>query len=201
MKGVMRFGKKGKLSPRYIGPYRIAKRIEKIAYELELPQELAAVHPVFHVFMLKNCMGDPSLVIPTKDIGIKDSLSYDEIHVQILDRQVRKLRTKELASVKVLWRNQFVEEATWKAEEDMKKRYPHIFESGEVPNQGLVAFVYIELMLETLVARPIQRLESIVFSCGPEWYGWGCWLPFPGTVLVTAGNVELGMKKRKKGNP
>ncbi|KAH0738137.1 hypothetical protein KY290_036842 [Solanum tuberosum] len=99
MKGVMRFGKKGKLSPQYIGPYRISKRICNATYELELPQELAAVHP-------------------------------------ILDRQVRKLRTKKVASVKVLWRNQFVEEATWEAEEDMKKRYQHLFESGEVPDQA-----------------------------------------------------------------
>ncbi|WMV26499.1 hypothetical protein MTR67_019884 [Solanum verrucosum] len=136
MKGVMRFGKKGKLSPRYIGPYRISKRIGKVVYELELPQELVAVHPVFHISMLKKCMGDPSLIIPTENIGIKDSLSYEEISVQILDRQVRKLRTKEVASVKVLWRNQFVEEATWKAEEDMKKRYPHLFEFGENADQG-----------------------------------------------------------------
>ncbi|WMV32603.1 hypothetical protein MTR67_025988 [Solanum verrucosum] len=79
MKGVMRFGKKGKLSPRYIGPYRISKRISNIAYELKLPQELAVVHPVFHFSMLKKCMDDPSLIIPTKDIGIKDSLSYEDI--------------------------------------------------------------------------------------------------------------------------
>ncbi|WMV41762.1 hypothetical protein MTR67_035147 [Solanum verrucosum] len=94
MKGVMRFGKKGKLSPRYSGPYRVSKRIGNIAYELELPQELAAVHPVFHISMLKKCMGDPSLTIPTEDIGIKDNLSYEDISVQILDRQLRKLRTK-----------------------------------------------------------------------------------------------------------
>ncbi|WMV14684.1 hypothetical protein MTR67_008069 [Solanum verrucosum] len=134
MKGIMRFGKKGKLSPRYIGPHRISKRIDNVAYKLKLPQELVAVHPIFHISMLKKCMGDPSLIIPTEDIGIKENLSYDEIHVQILDRQVRKLTTKEVASIKVLWRNQFVEEATWEAEEDMKKRYPHLFESGEVPN-------------------------------------------------------------------
>ncbi|WMV42512.1 hypothetical protein MTR67_035897 [Solanum verrucosum] len=91
---------------------RLSQRIGNIAYELELPQELVAVHPVFHISMFKKCMGDPSLIIPTENIGIKDSLSYEEIHVQILDRQVRKLRTKEVASVKVLWRNQFVEEAT-----------------------------------------------------------------------------------------
>ncbi|WMV36917.1 hypothetical protein MTR67_030302 [Solanum verrucosum] len=136
MKGVMRFGKKGKLSPRYIGPYRISKRIGNVAYELKLPQELAAVHLVFHIFMLKKYMGYPLLIIPTKNIGIKDSLSYEEIPVQILDCQVRKLRTKEVASVKVLWMNQFVEEATWEAEEDMKKRYPHLFEIGENADQG-----------------------------------------------------------------
>ncbi|WMV59105.1 hypothetical protein MTR67_052490 [Solanum verrucosum] len=134
MKGVMRFGKKGNISPRYIGPYRISKRIGNVANELELPQELAAIHPAFHISMLKKCMGDPSLIIPTEDIGIKDSLSYEEILVQILDHQVQKLRTKEVASVKVLWRNQFVEEATWEVEEDMKKRYPHLFESEEIPN-------------------------------------------------------------------
>ncbi|WMV18849.1 hypothetical protein MTR67_012234 [Solanum verrucosum] len=132
--GVMRFGKKGKLSPRYIEPYRISKRIGNVAYELELPQKLVAVHPVFH--KLKKCIGDPSLIIPTENIWIKDSLSYEEISVQILDRQVRKLRTKEVASAKVLWRNQFIEEATWEAEEDMKKIYPHLFESGENADQG-----------------------------------------------------------------
>ncbi|WMV22944.1 hypothetical protein MTR67_016329 [Solanum verrucosum] len=128
MKGVMRFGKKGKLSPRYIGPYYIAKRIGNVAYEL--PQELEAVHPVFHISMLKKCIGDPSLILPTRSIKIKDNLSYEEVPVQILDRQVRRLRTKEVASVKVLWRNQFVEEATWEAEEDMKKKYLHHFDSG-----------------------------------------------------------------------
>ncbi|WMV50448.1 hypothetical protein MTR67_043833 [Solanum verrucosum] len=76
MKGVMRFGKKGKLSPRHIGPYRISKRIGNVAYELELPQKLAVVHPIFHISMLKKCMRDLSLIIPTEDIGIKDSLSY-----------------------------------------------------------------------------------------------------------------------------
>ncbi|WMV24249.1 hypothetical protein MTR67_017634 [Solanum verrucosum] len=83
-------------------PYLISKRIDNVAYELELPQELAAVNPVFHISMLKKCMGDPSLIIPTENIEIKDSLSYEEIPVQILDRQVRKLRTKEVALVKIL---------------------------------------------------------------------------------------------------
>ncbi|WMV28531.1 hypothetical protein MTR67_021916 [Solanum verrucosum] len=81
--------------------------------------------------MLKKCIGDPSLILPTESIRIKDNLSYEEIPIQILDRQVHRLRTKDVALVKVLWRNQFVEEATWEAEEDMKKRYPYLFESAD----------------------------------------------------------------------
>ncbi|WMV18890.1 hypothetical protein MTR67_012275 [Solanum verrucosum] len=97
MKGVMRFGKKRKLSSLYIGPYRIAKRIGNVAYELKLPHELAAVHPVFHISMLKKCIGDPSLILPTESIRIKDNLSYEQIPVQILDRQVRRFRTIDVA--------------------------------------------------------------------------------------------------------
>ncbi|WMV36773.1 hypothetical protein MTR67_030158, partial [Solanum verrucosum] len=73
---------------------------------------------------------DPSLILPTESIRIKDNLSYEEIPIRILDRQVRRLRMKDVASFKVLWRNQFVEEDTWEAEEDMKKRYSHLFEFG-----------------------------------------------------------------------
>ncbi|WMV24394.1 hypothetical protein MTR67_017779 [Solanum verrucosum] len=136
MKVVMRFGKKGKLSPRYFGPYKISKRIGNIAYELELPQKLADAHLVFHISMLKKCMSAPSLIIPTENIGIKDNLSYVEIHIEILDHQVSKLRTKEVASIMVLWRIKFVEKTTWEAEEDMKKRYPYLFHFGKIPEQG-----------------------------------------------------------------
>ncbi|XP_049394628.1 uncharacterized protein LOC125858892 [Solanum stenotomum] len=88
MKGVMRFGKKWKRSPRYIGPYRISNRIGNVAYELELPPELPAVHPVFHISMLKKCLSDPSLIVPTENIDIKDNLSYKEIPIQILNRHI-----------------------------------------------------------------------------------------------------------------
>ena len=134
IKGVTISGKKGKLSTLYVGPYRISKRIGNVAYELELPQELVANYLVFHIFMLKKFMGDPSLIIPTEDICIKDNLSYEEIHVQILDHQICKLRKKEIEPVKVLRRNLFVEEVTCKNEKDMRKIYPLIFESKEVPN-------------------------------------------------------------------
>ena len=101
IKGVTISGKKGKLSTLYVGPYRISKRIGNVAYELELPQELAAVHLVFHISVLKMCMRDPLVIIPTKDIFMKDILSYEDIQVQIIDRQVSKLRTKDVASINV----------------------------------------------------------------------------------------------------
>ncbi|WMV14492.1 hypothetical protein MTR67_007877 [Solanum verrucosum] len=101
MKGVMRFGKKEKLSPRYVGPYRSLKRISKVASELELPAALATVHPVFHISLLKKCVGDPASVVPLETVAVKDSLYYDDVPVEIFDRQVRRLRNKEVASVKV----------------------------------------------------------------------------------------------------
>ncbi|WMV26251.1 hypothetical protein MTR67_019636 [Solanum verrucosum] len=91
MKGVMRFGKKGKLSPRYVGPYRILKRIGKVAYELELPADLAAVHPVFHISLLKKCVGDPASIVPLETVAVKDNLSYEDVPIEILDRQVRSV--------------------------------------------------------------------------------------------------------------
>ena len=131
MKGVMRFGKKGKLSPRYIGPYKIIRRCGQVAYELELPQELSSVHPVFHVSMLRKCIGDPSLITSTEDVQVTADLTYEEMPIAILDRQVKKMRNKEVASVKVLWRNQQREEITWEAEEAMKSKYPHLFKDEE----------------------------------------------------------------------
>ncbi|KAK4707873.1 hypothetical protein R3W88_028798 [Solanum pinnatisectum] len=127
MKGVMRFGKKGKLSPRFIGPYRILLRVGWVAYKLELPSRLEYVHPVFYVSMLWKCVGDPSRVVPIEDVHITEEFSYEKTPIAILDRQVRMLKTKEVASVKVLWRNKNREEVTWEAEDGMKSKYPHLF--------------------------------------------------------------------------
>ncbi|XP_059312598.1 uncharacterized protein LOC132063880 [Lycium ferocissimum] len=111
-KRFVRFGRKGKLSPRFISPYEILRRIGKVAYELKLPSEIAMVHPVFHILMLRLYKPDPSHVLNHDEIEINEGLSYEEEPVQILDRQVRRLRMKDVASVKVLWRNHNTEEAT-----------------------------------------------------------------------------------------
>ena len=101
MKGVVRFCKKGKLSPRYVGPYEILQRVGKVAYKLKLPSEMALVHPVFHVSILKKCIGDPESILPIEGLGVKDNMSYEDVLVQILNRQVKKFN-KEVASVKVV---------------------------------------------------------------------------------------------------
>ncbi|KAL5567803.1 hypothetical protein UlMin_024378 [Ulmus minor] len=127
MKGVMRFGKKGKLSPRYIGPFEILEKIGKVAYKLALPSELAAVHNVFHVSMLRKYVSDPSHVLASKPIEVREDLTYQEQPVQILDRKDKALRNKVIPLVKVLWRNHKVEEATWEREDEMRAKYPHLF--------------------------------------------------------------------------
>ncbi|WMV46586.1 hypothetical protein MTR67_039971 [Solanum verrucosum] len=133
MKEVMRFGKKGKLNPRYVCPYRILKRIGKVAYELELLADLVTVYPVFHISLLKKCVGDPASVIPLEIVVVKDSLFYEDVPVEILDCHVRRLRNKKVASIKVWWRSQSVEGATWEAEAAMKVKYPHLFPSNFTP--------------------------------------------------------------------
>ncbi|XP_055960623.1 uncharacterized protein LOC126668412 [Mercurialis annua] len=127
MKGVVRFGVKGKLAPRYIGPYEISERIGAVAYRLVLPPDMSLVHPVFHVSMLRKCVSDPSHVIVPQSVEIDQELSYEEQPVEIVDTQVRKLRNKEIPMVKVLWRNHSVEECTWETELDMRNRYPFLF--------------------------------------------------------------------------
>lgn len=130
-KGVMRFKKKGKLSPRYIGPYEIIERIGSTAYRLALPPELSRLHDVFHVSMLRKYIADPSHVLTSELIELKDDLTYVEQPVEILDRRDQVLGNKTIPLVKVLWRSHVVEEATWETEESMRAQYPHLFPQGK----------------------------------------------------------------------
>ncbi|XP_059301788.1 uncharacterized protein LOC132053691 [Lycium ferocissimum] len=122
MKGVLRFVKKGKLSPRCIGPFEIIQSVRDVVYELALPHGLSSVYLVFHVSMLKEYISDGSHVIRWDLVMLDQNLSYEEEPIAILDRQIRKLRSKEIASVKVQWRGRPVEEATWETELDMRAR-------------------------------------------------------------------------------
>ncbi|KAL5757927.1 hypothetical protein ACOSP7_020538 [Xanthoceras sorbifolium] len=111
-KKVLRFGKKEKFSPRFIGPYEILERVGPVAYRLALPLGLEKIHNMFHVSMLRRYRSDPPHRVQTKAIELQPDLTYDESLVKILDREVKELRNKRISLVKVLWRNHNVEEAT-----------------------------------------------------------------------------------------
>ncbi|KAL0561310.1 hypothetical protein IC582_001733 [Cucumis melo] len=128
MRGVLRFERRGKLSPRFVGPFEILERIGPVAYRLALPPSLSTVHDVFHVSMLRKYVPDPSHVVDYEPLEIDENLSYTEQPVEVLAREVKTLRNKEIPLVKVLWRNHRVEEATWEREDDMRSCYPDLFE-------------------------------------------------------------------------
>ena len=98
-----------------------------MAYELALPPGLSGVHPVFHVSMLKGYLGDGNYIIRWDSVLLDENLSCEEEPVAIIDREIRTLRSREIASIKVQWKNRPVEEATWEKEDDMQERYPHLF--------------------------------------------------------------------------
>ncbi|KAM6543564.1 hypothetical protein CsatB_008011 [Cannabis sativa] len=124
MKGIWRFGKRAKLSPRFIGSFEIHERVGQVAYQFALPPAPSGVHNVFHVSMLRKYVSDTTHVLSYEDIT---NLSYEEQPVQILDRKEKVLRKKTILLVKVLWRNSEVEEATWELELQMREQYPELF--------------------------------------------------------------------------
>ncbi|XP_069155671.1 uncharacterized protein [Solanum lycopersicum] len=102
------------------------KRVGNVAYKLELPGKLAAMHPIFHISLLKKCASGQTCIVPLESVLVKNSIFYEDVPVDISDRQFKRLRNKEVASVKVLWMSQSVEEATWEGEEAMIAMYPYI---------------------------------------------------------------------------
>ncbi|KAL0546073.1 hypothetical protein IC582_015978 [Cucumis melo] len=128
MKGVLRFERRGKLSPRFVGPFEIIERIGPVAYRLALSPSLSIVHDVFHVSMLRKYMTDPSHVVDYEPLEIDKNLSYSEKLVEVLAREVKMLRNREISLVKVLWWNHKAKEATWEREDGMRARYPELFE-------------------------------------------------------------------------
>ncbi|KAL8097339.1 hypothetical protein AgCh_030469 [Apium graveolens] len=126
-KGLTRFGKKGKLIPRYVGPFEILKRIGKVAYKLALPPHMEHIHNVFHVSMLKKYNPDSRHVIEYEPIEFQADLSYVENPIGILEKREKVLRNKVVKLVRVMWRNPKVEKSTYELESDMREKYPHLF--------------------------------------------------------------------------
>ncbi|KAD7477252.1 hypothetical protein E3N88_00388 [Mikania micrantha] len=121
------FGKKGKLAPRYVGHFKILERIGKVAYKLQLPPELSNVHPTFHVSNFRKSLTDQDLQVPLDDIRVNDTMHFVEKPVEIMDREVKKLKRSRIPIVKVRWESKRGPEFTWEREDQMKLKYPHLF--------------------------------------------------------------------------
>nr|GEX02456.1 putative reverse transcriptase domain-containing protein [Tanacetum cinerariifolium] len=130
-KGVIRFGKRGKLSPRYIGPFEIIKRIGPMAYKLELPKKLRGIHNTFHVSNLKKCLPDENLVIPLEEVQLDEKLHFIEESMEIMDQEVKHLKQSRIPIVKVRWNSRRGPEYTWEREDFFKRNYPHLFSHNQ----------------------------------------------------------------------
>ncbi|GJW11454.1 putative reverse transcriptase domain-containing protein [Tanacetum coccineum] len=126
-KGVVRFGKKGKLAPRFVGPFEIIEKVGHVAYRLDLPEELNGVHDTFHVSNLKKCLADLTLKVPLDEIQVDAKLNFVEEPLEILEKEFKKLNRSRIAIVKVRWNSKRGPEFTWKREDQMKFKYPHLF--------------------------------------------------------------------------
>ncbi|KAA3473088.1 DNA/RNA polymerases superfamily protein [Gossypium australe] len=146
-KKVLRFGRKGKLSLRFIEPYEIIKRVGPVAYRLKLPSELEKIHNVFHVSMLRRYRSDPSHVIALSKIEIQSDMTYEEEPIRILAREVKEFRNKKILLLKVLWNRHRIEEATWEPENSMRQQYPTLF-NDHVWDDGVdLTVVYVDYTL------------------------------------------------------
>jgi hypothetical protein len=127
MRGVKRFQMKGKLAPRFIGPYPIIGRVGPAAYRLELPESMSDIHNVFHVSQLCKCLQVPESHIKAETIQIQKGLQYREKPIKILDSAVRKTRNSEVRLCKVQWSREGEEEATWESKDSLRREYPYLF--------------------------------------------------------------------------
>ncbi|KAA3483847.1 DNA/RNA polymerases superfamily protein [Gossypium australe] len=184
-KKIFRFGRKGKLSPRFIGPYRVLKRVGPVAYQLELPLELSQIHIVFHVSMLRRYRSDPSHIVPVEEVELRPDLSFEEEQEKILDRDVKVPRKKTVPLVKVLWRNHGAEEATWEPGTQFGNNILTSFNqcrSSLIYGKGNIRLETREGVLETL---GWPNFDFGVYECGRH-RGLRGWLVF-GASLVGLG--------------
>jgi hypothetical protein len=129
LRGMRRFKVKGKLSPHFIGPFMIFRRVGEMAYQLELPASLSDVHKVFHVSQLKKCLRVPEELLPMEELNVQGDLIYAKYPIKIHDTLTRVTRNKVIRMCKVQWSDHGDDEATWEREEELHIDFPHLFPS------------------------------------------------------------------------
>ncbi|GJY97169.1 putative reverse transcriptase domain-containing protein [Tanacetum coccineum] len=212
----------GKLTPRFVGPFEIIKKVGPVAYRLDLPEELSGVHDTFHMSNLKKCLADPTLKVPLDEIRVDAKLNFMEEPMEILERDFKKLKRSRIAIVKVRWNSKRGPEFTWEREGQMKLKYPHLFSDGGVGIGGgglvvandvlegvlgpyllwffLCAYdCYVNIMWSKLVlGSDGKRLPSVCEIIGSGGCGSGAIGEPEGKGEGQCGNMRLLQKQRKK---
>ncbi|GJS74231.1 putative reverse transcriptase domain-containing protein [Tanacetum coccineum] len=182
-KGVVCFGKKGKLTPRFVGPFEIIEKVGPLAYRLDFPEELDGVHETFHVSNLKKCLADPTLQVPLDEIRVDAKLNFVEEPVEILEREFKKLKRSRIAIVKVRWNSKRGPEFTWEREESNEIEVPpHLFSDvcsfmlcdldfeplslslSSMPSCDLVSLTNMLILLHYLESFKSELAEVFVFK-------------------------------------
>ncbi|KAD3640193.1 hypothetical protein E3N88_29416 [Mikania micrantha] len=174
-KGVVRFGAKGKLAPRYVGPFQITQRIGPVAYRLKLPDELSGVQDVFHVSNLKRCLADESLIIPLEEIQVDEQLHFIEERVEIMEREVRRLKQSRIPVVKVRWNSKRGPEFTWEREDNMKTNIPRweqVGTSSRMDEEDVQAFGPVEMWAKSNDPGPVEVGHGPSWLHGSNLLGW-----------------------------
>ncbi|GJY80413.1 hypothetical protein Tco_0493164 [Tanacetum coccineum] len=124
------------LAPRYVGPFEIVECVGLVAYRLKLPQELSCIHDMFYVSNLKRCLAESDVQVPLEEIEIDENLCFIKEPIEIVERDVKKLKRRRISLVKVRWNSQQGAKYTWEREDQFQKKYPHLF-SKPVPSSSV----------------------------------------------------------------
>jgi hypothetical protein len=129
-RGIQRFGVKGKLAPRYVGPFEITEICGPVAYRLQLPPQLAAIHDAFQVSQLRKCIKTPTEIIESQTIDIQPNLSYVGHPIKVLDAKERSTRRETIKMYKIQWNHHTEEEATWETESYLQHNFPDFLQAN-----------------------------------------------------------------------